>query len=106
MTDQATSQLADRGEGRCALSGVLTLESVPWLWKELQKLGLLSAAREADLSGLANSDSAGLALLIAWRACCRSDGGDLVFAAVPERLMALAHLTDAEGLLQAQAQSG
>jgi hypothetical protein len=32
MTEQqATSQLADRGEGRCAVSGALTLESVPWL---------------------------------------------------------------------------
>lgn len=105
MTEQqATSQLADRGEGRCAVSGALTLESVPWLWKELQTLGLLASAREADLSGLSTSDSTGLALLIAWRARCRSNGGDLVFTAVPERLLALARLTEAEGLLQ-QAQA-
>jgi ABC-type transporter Mla MlaB component len=104
VTEPATSQLADRGEGRCAVSGALTLESVPWLWKELQTVGLLDSAREADLSDIATADSTGLALLIAWRARCRSNGGDVVFTAVPGRLLALARLTDAEALLQ-QAQA-
>lgn len=91
-----SSQLADRGGGRCALSGALTLESAPWLWKELEDGGLLGAAVEADLSGVDTVDSAGLALLVAWKAYCRRQGNQLVFTGIPERLRALAALTGAE----------
>jgi ABC-type transporter Mla MlaB component len=99
VSDPATSQLADRGGGRCAVAGALTLESAPWLWNELQATGLLAGAREADLSQIAAADSAGLALLIAWKAHCRRQGGELAFSGVPDRLVALARLTDAQTLL-------
>jgi len=98
-----TSQLADHGQGRCSLSGSLTLESVPWLWKELETAGLLKQARSADLSGIAAADSVGLALLVAWKAQCRREGGDLAFNAVPAKLLALAALTDAQPLLESPA---
>jgi phospholipid transport system transporter-binding protein len=96
---RATAQLAEKGEGRCAISGTLTFETVPWLWQQLREGSWLGRAREADLSGVTNADSAGLALLIAWRAATGAAGGALRFQAVPERLMALARLTDAETLL-------
>ncbi len=99
--DAGTSQLADQGQGRCVLSGPLTIESAPWLWKELSGTGLLSTARVADLTGVTESDSAGLALLMTWKAQCRREGGDLAFHGVPQRLLALAALTDAQGLLAA-----
>lgn len=98
---RATVQLAERGEGRCALTGALTLETAGWLWEQLRAGGLLHAARAADLSGVTDADSAGLALLIAWRAGCRAGGGDLAFGAVPERIQALARLTGAQVLLAA-----
>jgi phospholipid transport system transporter-binding protein len=97
--ESSTSQLSDRGQGRCAIAGALTLESAPWLWKELQEVGLLTQAREADLSGVGAADSAGLALLVAWKAECRRKGGDLAFAGVPENLAALAGLTGSQALL-------
>lgn len=96
-----TAQLAERGEGRCTLSGALTLETVPWLWKQLQVGGLLAGAREADLSGVTESDSAGLAMLLAWRANCRKAGSDLCFAFIPARMDALAALTGARPALVA-----
>jgi hypothetical protein len=37
--------------------------------------------------------------LIAWRAAASAEGGVLKFVAVPERLLALARLTEAESLL-------
>lgn len=95
------SQLADRGHGRCSVSGALTLESAPWLWKELETVGLLSQAREVDLSGITSADSAGLALLVAWKANCRRLGAELAFSGVPASLVALAALTDAQPLLGA-----
>ena len=97
---RATAQLAERGEGRCTLSGSLTLETAPWLWRELQSGGLLAAATEVDLAGVSESDSAGLALLIAWRACRRRSGGDVEFSGLPQRLRLLAALTGAEVALQ------
>jgi phospholipid transport system transporter-binding protein len=100
---RAAAQLAEQGEGRCALSGALTMETAPWLWRELQQAGLLASAVEADLSGVSASDSAGLALLVTWRASRRQAGGELTFTAVPARLRALAELTGAGALLDAAA---
>ncbi len=96
---RATAQLDERGEGRCTLSGALTLETAPWLWRELTVGGLLTGAAEVDLSGLAESDSAGLALLVAWRASRRQAGGELNFTNQPQRLRLLAALTGAQGAL-------
>lgn len=98
---RATAQLAEKGDTRCALSGALTFETAAWLWQQLQGGAWMSRAREADLSGVTDADSAGLALLIAWRAAASAEGGTLKFEAVPERLLALARLTDAESLLRA-----
>src|SRR5690606_26556132 len=97
--DPGTSQLADRGQGHCVLSGPLTLASVPWLWKGLETPGLLADAREADLSGVHAADSAGLALLMAWKAHSLKLGGRLSFSGVPQNLLALAALTDAQAML-------
>jgi phospholipid transport system transporter-binding protein len=96
---RATAQLAERGEGRCTLSGSLTLETTPWLWRELQSGGLLTSATEVDLSGVTESDSTGLALLITWRACRKRSGGDVDFTQMPQRLQLLAALTGAEAAL-------
>jgi phospholipid transport system transporter-binding protein len=96
---RATAQLAEKGEGRFAISGALTFETAPWLWQQLQEGAWLGRAREADLSGVTTADSAGLALLIAWRAAANTGGAALKFESVPERLLALARLTDAETLL-------
>lgn len=98
--ERATAQLADRGEGRCVLSGALTLETTPWVWQQLQDGSLLNGARTAELSGVTDADSAGLALLVTWRASCKAAGGDLRFENVPQRLVALARLTEAQALLQ------
>lgn len=98
---RATAQLADRGAGRCTLTGSLTIDTATWLWRELQAGGLLGAAVEADLSGVSESDSTGLALLVAWRANRLHAGGDLGFTGVPQRLQALAALTGAERALPA-----
>jgi phospholipid transport system transporter-binding protein len=103
---RASAQLAERSEGRCAVEGALTMETAPWLWQQLKGGGLLSAAREADLSGVTDADSAGLALLLAWRGSCAVAGNNLAFRALPLRIMALAQLTGAEAALGADAAAG
>ena len=106
VAERATAQLAERGAWRCASSGALTFETAPWLWEQLTAGGLLQGAQEADLSAVGDADSAGLALLVAWRASRRSAGGDLRFAGTPARLMALAQLTEAGAVLEAATGSG
>jgi phospholipid transport system transporter-binding protein len=98
---RATVQLAEKGDGQCAISGELCFETAGWLWQQLREGDWLTRARMADLSGVTTADSAGLALLIAWRASTVASGGSLRFEAVPGRLIALARLTDAEALLSA-----
>ena len=54
---------------------------------------------ELDLSGLQQVDSATLAVLLDWAARLRRAGGRLRLRGVPAGLVALAHLSDTEGLL-------
>jgi phospholipid transport system transporter-binding protein len=93
--------LVDAGAGQCTVAGDLTLATAGTLWRELRSTGLLRTATSVDLSQVKLSDSAGLALVIAWRAGCKANGGDLVVKSVPERLSALARITDAAGILSA-----
>jgi len=93
--------LVDAGAGQCSVDGDLTLATAGALWRQLRSSGLLRGASSVDLSQVKESDSAGLALLIAWRASCQASGGDLVVKDLPERLSALARLTDAQAMLSA-----
>ena len=53
----------------------------------------------ADLGGLTHADSATLGVLLIWAATAAVRGVMLRFANVPEGLLALAHLCDADPLL-------
>ncbi len=81
------------------MAGALTFETVPVLWRQLEAGGLLNAARDADLAGVTDADSAGLALLVAWRGNCAVAGGNLDLRALPARIVALARLTGGEAAL-------
>lgn len=96
----AAAVLRDAGADACEVSGPLTFRSCDALWRALERGGALRSARSADLSGVDAADSAGLALLLAWRAARIGAGGDLRFQAVPQRLRLLARLTGAEGMLE------
>ena len=93
------TDLADQGGGRCTLAGDLTLATVDELWKQLHASNLLRTANSVDASQVGKSDSAGLALLVAWRAARQKGGGDLSITHLPERLSALARLTDAQAIV-------
>lgn len=94
-----SATLINAGEGRCVISGPLTLETAGALWQQLKVGGLLASAREADLASVTDADSAGLALLVAWRGQCMAAGGQLEIRSLPPRILALAKLTGAEAAL-------
>jgi len=58
---------------------------------------------EVDCSGVKDSDSAGLAVLIDWVATARAAGRRLRFENLPAGIRAAAKISDVEGILQAQA---
>jgi phospholipid transport system transporter-binding protein len=69
---------------------------------------LLGAGREAiqsgcadliDLSGVTESDSSGLALLVEWLAVAKQAKRNLRYDNIPKQIQELAHLSDVEELL-------
>jgi phospholipid transport system transporter-binding protein len=66
-------------------------------------IAALAASRgtaiEVDLNGVDASDSAGLAVLIEWRAWARRNGRALRFGSVPETLRTIARISELEELL-------
>jgi phospholipid transport system transporter-binding protein len=70
------------------------------LWRQSSRL--FSEPRETlsiDLAGVTEVDSAGLALLIAWAGQALLAKVALRYAAVPERLLSLARISEVEDLL-------
>lgn len=75
--------------GRAQLKGELTFNSVPsvldceHLFKDVETL-------EVDLGGVSRSDSAGLALLVAWVRFAKQHQKTIRFSNVPDQLRAMA----------------
>ena len=95
------------GEPGCALlTGVLTFKSTPGLYRETEKLFQGSApVSSIDLSGVTSVDSAGLALLLEWKATQDPLSRNLNFINAPSALMSLAQLCYAVELLNISGRS-
>jgi phospholipid transport system transporter-binding protein len=110
----ATAPLADRtsaatafeitagADGRAHVHGVLTFTTARRARDEgLEKFRTCTArACEVDCSGITASDSAGLAVMLDWLAFAKRDGRSLRFVNLPAGLLAIARISDVEGLLQ------
>jgi len=62
------AQLQPVGEGGWSLCGPVTFDTVPRLWPQGLNLASSGAGVQVDLAQVQAIDSAGLALLLAWRA--------------------------------------
>jgi phospholipid transport system transporter-binding protein len=93
--------LSVAGPGRVAVTGALTIDTVPALAREAgHVLGAQHDGRvEVELGGVTQADSAGLALLVGWVAAARDVRLTLAFHGVPERLRAIARISEVEALL-------
>jgi phospholipid transport system transporter-binding protein len=87
--------------GPWTLSGALTFDTVTQLWSQGGRMLAAAAAAttEVDLAGVEQVDSAGLALLVGWQAQVQAAGGVLRFRAMPERLLAIARISEAQDFL-------
>ncbi len=94
-------RLAAGADGRWRLAGALTLATVGGLWGEgVERLAGLGGRLELDLGGVERSDSAGLALLVAWMGEARRRGIELEVRNLPGQMRAIAAASGLEGLLE------
>lgn len=94
-------------DGKVRLAGVLTFESVPLLYREMeQRLPAAGPVTTIDLAGVTTADSAGLALLLEWQSRQRRRGRELTMNDAPDNLLRLAGLCEAVELLNLSGRDG
>lgn len=87
-------------DGTVRLNGELTFESVPQLYREMERrLPSSGPVRTIDLQGVTTADSAGLALLLEWQARQRRRGREMAILNAPPNLVRLAGLCEAIDML-------
>jgi phospholipid transport system transporter-binding protein len=91
--------LDDRGDGCFALSGEMTFDTAEKILKESEDPFEEHSQLEIDLSGVTNSDSAGLALLLEWVTWANHTVREIRFTGMPERILAIAKTTEVDKLL-------
>lgn len=88
------------GPGRLRVEGRLEFETVDRALLERSRQSFAgSDDLIVDLAGVAAGDSAGLALLIEWRAWAQATGRRLSFENVPDSLRGIADISDVSELL-------
>jgi phospholipid transport system transporter-binding protein len=91
--------LLDLGEGRYELSGAVSFVTAQQILRESEKSFAGQSSIEVDLSGIQETDSAGLALLLEWKRASNQAGAGIVFKRIPEKIRAIAQTADVEELL-------
>jgi len=97
-----TLSLEDAGDSRCRLRGSLTFATATAAHAlGLSRIAALAAnvEHEFDCSGISEADSAGLAVLIEWKAAAGKRGATLRYSSLPESIARLARISDVERLL-------
>lgn len=99
QTGQNQAQLEALGGGRFRVDGVLNAATVPHLLSQSKERFQGLPRVETDFAAVTESDSAGLALLLEWLRLARKAGQQLQFDNVPEQILALARISEVDGLL-------
>jgi phospholipid transport system transporter-binding protein len=86
---------------RSRVNGVLHFTTVTALLRSGSEAIANGRAAVIDLSGVKDSDSSGLALLVEWLSIARAEGKTLRYENIPTQLHQLARLSDLEELLTA-----
>lgn len=98
--DSAHARLVGEGAGRYRLEGEVSFATVMHLLHESRPSFEYEPNIRLDFSGVESIDSAGLALVIEWIREARRHGHSLEIHNAPQRLIALARISDVERLLK------
>jgi phospholipid transport system transporter-binding protein len=92
-------ELDDLGGGRFALKGEMNFDTAEQILRQSEAPFEEHTQIEIDLSGVTDSDSAGLALLLEWVTWANHSVREIRFIGLPDRVMAIAKTTEVEKLL-------
>lgn len=92
--------LQDHGGGRFSLSGRMTFDTAGQILRESEIPFEEHTRIEVDLSGVDETDSAGLALLLEWITWANHTVREIRFTDMPEKVSAIARTTEVEHLLR------
>jgi phospholipid transport system transporter-binding protein len=92
--------LEDLGDGRFAVKGEMNFATAEKILRESEGPFEEHTQLEIDLSGVTDSDSAGLALLLEWVTWANHSVREIRFTGVPKTILAIARTTEVEGLLE------
>jgi len=93
-------ELKDLGEGKFALSGRMTFDTAADILHDSEPLFEEHTLIEVDLSGVTESDSAGLALLLEWITWANHTVREIRFTAMPAIIESIAKVTEVDHLLK------
>ncbi len=92
--------LQAHGGGRFSLSGRMTFDTAGQILRESEIPFEEHTRIEVDLSGVDETDSAGLALLLEWITWANHTVREIRFTDMPEKISAIARTTEVEHLLR------
>lgn len=85
--------------GGSRVAGQITVGNAAVALAQGRELGTNGVSAMIDIAELQSADSVTLAVLLAWAAQARRNGGSVAYVNISSRLRAIAHLGDAESLL-------
>ena len=96
MSEFTINEVAD---GRFELAGAMSFETADRILRASERLFRGQAKLCIDFAGVDDADSAGLALLIEWKARAHRDGGEIEYSGLPQSILAIAKTAEVDHLL-------
>ena len=93
-------ELNELGDGRFTLSGRMSFDTAGDILRESEALFEHHTLLTVYLSGVAHTDSAGLALLLDWITWANHTVREIRFEGMPEKIDAIAKTTEVDSLLR------
>lgn len=93
-------KLEDRGGGKFALSGRMVFDTVGQILYDSEEMFEAHTRIEVDLSGVTDTDSAGLALLLEWITWANHTVREIRYVETPAKIDAIAETTEVDHLLK------
>lgn len=96
MNDPELTQVQ---EGEYTLSGELTFQSVPQVWRTGNRLFDGANKVSINLAAVSRADSAGLALLVDWTRWAQHHDATIQFVDIPAQMLAIARVSGLDSIL-------
>jgi phospholipid transport system transporter-binding protein len=96
----STYDLQDIGNGKFTLSGRMKFDTAADILKESEVMFEEHTLIEVDLSGVTETDSAGLALMLEWITWANHTVREIRFTGTPAKIDAIAKTTEVDHLLK------